>query len=150
VLIAKFPVQQPLYFYSLDGTWPRAFVGQKLTISKYSYREPEFYNEISRNPWLALHVSAEDAEIVNNAWPVDYHLTSSDSPNVKSVSEASDGFTLELSNASGGTVAVNLPFTSLWSASCGGSPTTLVPVNGVQMAAFVPKGCTSLRFVYSP
>ncbi|MBI1245734.1 MAG: hypothetical protein GC202_12065 [Alphaproteobacteria bacterium] len=128
----------PIFVYELSGAAPRAYVAHKI-IGVSDDMATSVLGEVARA------VDAREAimsSIRNGAF-----LPGTNA--IKSIMFRPDGYDIELTDKSGGTVVVNTPYVPNWSARAGDQAIEIAPANVAQLAIAVPSGASSIQLVYT-
>ena len=131
-----------LFVFQLKNTWARVFTTNKITLSKHSFKQKEFYQDLKAVNKQEVLIAKDDVNNEIKNIRSDYNL------NIESFSLTGTGAKIKI-NSGSGFIVFNQTYIPYWSGSCDGQKVNLIPVNGIMMGAYIPRGCGEMIFEYS-
>ncbi|MGE5505892.1 MAG: hypothetical protein ACM31L_15840 [Actinomycetota bacterium] len=126
------------YVYDLGAAVPRVYFARSVA-QPQRFGTPEY--------WRAVEEVGEAQGIVPETG-AELNGASAATARVTKASVAGDGMEIEVDAPAGGVLVINSSWLPFFRATADGVPVTLVPVNGVQMAAALPAGARSVKVEY--
>ncbi len=134
-------VAKDLYVYTLNNPWPRVFGANKVSYSKYSFKDKQFYDELNSTGYLNILVAADDFNRGQNNFATESNIK------IKNFSLSKNGAEISIDKGQG-YVVFNQVYVPHWKAYCDSDELPIIPVNGIMMSVNVDRKCDVITFKY--